>query len=135
MAGGRTAHSTYGIPVKAADISDCDISEQRADLIREADLLIWDEVAQMGAREVNALDILLQRIMGVTAPFGNKRVLFACDLLQQAVIVPHAGEGSAAFTVRLQTHFSMQQKMKKRCRGRAEGRAEGWSDGSDGGPG
>ena len=47
MPGGRTAHSRFKIPIKLEDNSVCNFTKQSgtAELLREASLIIWDEVA------------------------------------------------------------------------------------------
>ncbi|XP_075113226.1 uncharacterized protein LOC107763530 isoform X2 [Nicotiana tabacum] len=48
LPGGRTAHSHFKIPIDIDEHSSCNISKQSAlvGLIREAKLIIWDEVWQ-----------------------------------------------------------------------------------------
>lgn len=45
LPGGRTAHSSFKIPLKINESSSCSISKQSqlVNLIREVDFLIWDE--------------------------------------------------------------------------------------------
>ena len=45
LQGGRTAHSTFKIPIPCHESSVCNIKNNSAlaDLIRSADLIIWDE--------------------------------------------------------------------------------------------
>ena len=47
MPGGRTAHSRFKNPIKLQDNSVCNFTKQSgtATLLREASLIIWDEVA------------------------------------------------------------------------------------------
>ena len=47
MPGGRTAHSIFKIPIKLEENSVCIFTKQSgtASLLREASVIIWDEVA------------------------------------------------------------------------------------------
>ena len=47
MPGGRTAHSIFKIPIKLEENSVCNFTKQSgtASLLREASVIIWDEVA------------------------------------------------------------------------------------------
>jgi hypothetical protein len=47
--GGRTAHSRFKIPIDLHDDSTCNITQQMkvAELVRKADLIIWDEALMM----------------------------------------------------------------------------------------
>ncbi len=47
--GDRTAHSRFKIPIDLHDDSTCNITQQMkvAELVRKADLIIWDEALMM----------------------------------------------------------------------------------------
>jgi hypothetical protein len=49
LLGGRTAHSRFKIPIALHDESTCNITQQMkvAELVRKADLIIWDEALMM----------------------------------------------------------------------------------------
>ncbi len=49
LLGGRTAHSRFKIPIDLHNESTCNITQQMkvAELVREADLIIWDEAPMM----------------------------------------------------------------------------------------
>jgi len=49
LPGGRTAHSRFKIPIDLHDESTCNITQQMkvAELVRKADLIIWDEAPMM----------------------------------------------------------------------------------------
>ncbi|KAI5822406.1 hypothetical protein K523DRAFT_318286 [Schizophyllum commune Tattone D] len=59
LRGGRTAHSTFKIPIiTLSDASTCSFSKSsaRADLLRAADLIIWDEVLMQHRYTVETLE-------------------------------------------------------------------------------
>lgn len=49
LPGGKTAHSTFCIPLKINEKSTCNVKQQdpRAKLLRETSLIIWDEAPMM----------------------------------------------------------------------------------------
>ena len=57
--GGRTAHSTFAIPVHGlTDESTCAMGAQTylAKRAREADLLVWDEISMPSKNQIDAVD-------------------------------------------------------------------------------
>ncbi|KAL1657395.1 PIF1-like helicase-domain-containing protein, partial [Schizophyllum commune] len=78
LRGGRTAHSTFKIPIiTLSDASTCSFSKSsaRADLLRAADLIIWDEVLMQHRYTVETLERTLRDICSSTVVFGGKVVL------------------------------------------------------------
>jgi hypothetical protein len=90
LPGGRTVHSRFKIPIKLTDNSMCGFTKQSgtAELLKEAALIIWDEVAMTKRQAVEALDRSLQDIMGCALPFGGKIVVFGGDFRQVLPVVP-----------------------------------------------
>jgi hypothetical protein len=89
MPGGRTAHSRFKIPIKLTDYSMCGFTKQSgtAELLKQASLIIWDEVAMTKRQAVETLDRSLQDIMGCPLPFGGKVVVFGGDFRQVLPVV------------------------------------------------
>ena len=56
--------------------------------MREASLIIWDEVAMTRRPSVETLDRSLQDITGSFEPFGGKVMVFGCDFRQVLPVVP-----------------------------------------------
>ena len=87
---GRTAHSTFGIPVKEdnSDIS-CRIrpGSAQAKLICAAKFIIWDELPMANRAAVEAVDTLLQTLKSSAAPFGGIPFLGVGDFRQVAPVV------------------------------------------------
>ena len=81
LPGGRTAHSRFKIPIKVGDNAVCNFTKQSgtAELLRQASLSIWDEVAMTKRQAVETLDRSLQDIMESSLPFGGKVMVFGGD--------------------------------------------------------
>ena len=81
LQGGRTAHSVFKIPIPCDSESVCTISMESAlaAVIREADLITWDEVVICVRYCIEAVDQTLGEIMGeATNLFGGKFILYSC---------------------------------------------------------
>ena len=76
---GSTAHSMFGIGiVHGAEIlmttnvpSNISMESQRAQLLRSADLVLWDEMPMANKLDLNCVDWLLQEVRGDDRPFGG----------------------------------------------------------------
>ncbi|XP_012856955.1 PREDICTED: ATP-dependent DNA helicase PIF1-like [Erythranthe guttata] len=90
MPGGRTAHSRFKIPLDANASSSCSISKQSgaAELLRKAQLIIWDEAPMAKRWAIENVDKCLQDIMGNDKYFGGKVVVFGGDFRQVLPVVP-----------------------------------------------
>ncbi|GAU30751.1 hypothetical protein TSUD_145490 [Trifolium subterraneum] len=85
---GKTAHSTFCIPLEINDKSTCNITQgsHRADLLRAASLIIWDEAPMMNRHCFEAFDRTLKDLMSKvdpdnkTKPFGGKVVVLGGDV-------------------------------------------------------
>ena len=88
MPGGRTAHSRFKIPIKVEDnyVSNFTKQSGTATLLREASLIIWDEVAMTRRQAVETLDRSLQDITGCDLLFGGKVIVFGGE--QVLPVVP-----------------------------------------------
>ena len=88
---GATAHSTFKIPIEGLhDTSTCNISVQtaRAQQIRDAALIVWDEAPMMHRFSVQAVDRTLRDIMNRDdTPFGGKVVVFGGDFRQTLPVI------------------------------------------------
>jgi hypothetical protein len=63
--GDRTAHSRFKILIDLHDESTCNITQQMkvAELVRKADLIIWNEASMMHRRTFKAVDRTLHNLM------------------------------------------------------------------------
>ena len=86
MEGGRTAHNMFRFPLDfSADSCTWGITNgtQRADLIRRASLIIFDEACMADRRLLELLDRSLKDLMGNSeAVFGGKPILLCGDFRQ-----------------------------------------------------
>jgi aromatic ring hydroxylase len=90
MVGGRTAHSMFKIPVEnLTDESLYSISKesQRADLLRQTRLIIWDEASPQHRHTFEALDKTCRDLRDDNRFFGGISVVFGGDFQQTLPIV------------------------------------------------
>nr|GEX19457.1 DNA helicase [Tanacetum cinerariifolium] len=92
---GRTAHSRFQIPLNLKDECICNIrkNSQLADLLRQTDLIIWDEAPMNDRRCFEALDRSLSDILnGPNTLFGGKSIMlggFTTYMLRQNMRLHH----------------------------------------------
>ncbi|KAG3237306.1 hypothetical protein PI124_g17699 [Phytophthora idaei] len=82
LMGGRTAHSTFKIPLKLNDTSICSIFKQfhLKGLIQKASLVIWDEAPMAHRYAFEAVDRSLRDLMdNDDGPFGGKVFVLSGD--------------------------------------------------------
>lgn len=95
LAGGRTAHSRFKIPVPTLHDSVCSVraNSRDADELRQAAMVIWDEASMAHAYSVQAVDQLLRDLTRTDAPFGGKVVVLGGDFRQTLPVVRRATRG------------------------------------------
>jgi hypothetical protein len=82
ISSGRTAHSMFKIPIDGLDDrSICSIAKrsQRAELMRAAKVIIWDEIGAQHRYAVEAVDRTLRDTRGADQPFGGLTVVLGGD--------------------------------------------------------
>ena len=98
--GGWTAHSMFKLPFEDNDVPGalCNIrgESQRAELIRNCDLIIWDELSMTHKYCVEALNKTLRHLLNTDSLFGGKTILFSGYWRQVGPVVKY---GSASDTV------------------------------------
>jgi hypothetical protein len=89
---GKTAHSTFKIPLDLHKDSVCNISKRSglAQLLKEVNLIIWDEVPMTNRFAIEALDRSLQDICDSSSAFGGKVMVFIGDFRQILPVLPRA---------------------------------------------
>ncbi|KAL5699213.1 hypothetical protein ACHQM5_030148 [Ranunculus cassubicifolius] len=89
LTGGRTAHSTFKLPLEIMDNSVCGFvkNSDRAIFLKKADLIIWDEVPMQHRHCVEAVNRTLQDIRNDEAPFGGITVVLGGDFRQTLPII------------------------------------------------
>ncbi len=80
---GKTAHSQFKIPLKADGETFCNIPRQSklAELLRQADFILWDEITLMSKHCFTSLRRTLKDRTG-TDDFGEKMIVFEGDFRQ-----------------------------------------------------
>src|SRR5512145_443822 len=99
LMGGRTAHSTFRIPIKLNENSTCSIYKQShlKALIEKASLIIWDEAPMTHLHAFEAVDRTLRDLMNnEQEPFGGKVFVLSGDFRQ---ILPVVVRGTPADTI------------------------------------
>ncbi|XP_021765519.1 uncharacterized protein LOC110730050 [Chenopodium quinoa] len=93
LPGGKTAHSTFKIPFDPDQHSVCNFKKDstRADLIREASLIIWDEAPMTHRLAFEAVDRHFKDICSDSRVFGGKLVVLGGDFRQILPVVPDEG--------------------------------------------
>ena len=91
--GGCTSHSAFKIPIRIHESSTCSITKTSdlADLIWNANLVIWDEAPMQHRHIHEAVDCTFQDIRNSNAPFGGLSIVFGGDFQQ---ILPVIIKGS-----------------------------------------
>ena len=91
LEGGRTAHSTFKIPLQVNDTSFCNITRRSHAylLLRETSIIIWDEVPMQHKYAVDAVNRTIQDLLENNSPFGGITVLFGGDFRQTLPVIPH----------------------------------------------
>lgn len=81
MSGGCTAHSRFGIPIDVHESSESNYSKQepKAQLIKRARLILWDEAPMAKRCAIEMVDRFLRDIMNNNELFSGKVVVFGGD--------------------------------------------------------
>jgi hypothetical protein len=88
---GRTVSSTFQIPIDLDEISNSTMSlnSKKARLLKEADLIIWDEAPMAPLHALNAINRLMKKLMAKDHYFGGKFILLGGDFRQIPPVVAH----------------------------------------------
>ena len=96
LPGGLTAHSTFKLPFgdDATEGSICGVKaeSQRAEVLKRASLIVWDEVVMSSKYAPEALHLTLQDLCQNDLPFGGKTILFSGDWRQVALVLKYGTE-------------------------------------------
>jgi hypothetical protein len=93
LEGGRTAHSTFKIPIPITDTSTAGVKKNTHmhDVLKQTKAIIWDEVPMQHKHAVASVDRLLRDLLNeANKPFGGITVLFGGDFRQTLPVVPRA---------------------------------------------
>jgi len=113
LLGSKTAHSRFKIPIDLHNESTCNITQQMkvAELVRKADLIIWDEAPMMHRQAFEAVDQTLRDLMQLDDAkatekiFGGKIVVLGGDFRQILPVVPKGGREDIVSASLLRSHL------------------------------
>ncbi len=113
LLGGRTAYSRFKIPINLHDESTCNIIQQMkvAELVRKANLIIWDEALMMHRQAFEVIDHTLHDLMqlddahATEKVIGGKTVVLSGDFRQILPVVPKGGLEDIINAYLLQSHL------------------------------
>ena len=111
LPGGATAHSLFGLPIdmpKFAATSSIRAQEPRAEVLRRAVLILWDEASMVPLAALDCVERLLRDLTGDSRAFGGKVLVLGGDFRQLLPVMPGANEPEQVANTILQ-HFSMRQ--------------------------
>jgi hypothetical protein len=99
LLGGKTAHSRFKILIDLHDESTYNITQQMkvVELVRKADMIIWDEAPMMHCRAFEVVDRTLRDLMqlddaqAIEKIFGGKIVVLGGDFRQILPVVSKGG--------------------------------------------
>ena len=91
--GGRTAHSTFKLPIPTLEDSVCGVKLQtsEATVIREAKIILWDEIFNIHRLCIEVVEKFLRDLMGNNLPFGGKVVVLGGDPRQIPSVIRKGG--------------------------------------------
>jgi ATP-dependent DNA helicase PIF1 len=90
----------FGIPVRQSSselMSKISVFSGRAELIRQAALIVWEEFPMANKAAIECVDALLRQIMCNDLPFGNKPFLALGDFRQVAPVLRDVTAPAAVF--------------------------------------
>jgi ATP-dependent DNA helicase PIF1 len=89
MKGGRTVHSGFKLPVRLLETSTSHMKQTHAEaeIIRQAKLIIIDEVTMLPKHGLRCIDFLLKELMQNDRPFGGKVIVIGGDFRQTLPVV------------------------------------------------
>lgn len=89
MPRGQTSHTRFKIPIDVDIDITCGIKKQSqiAALLRETDVIIWDEVAPQNRHQIEAVNECLKDIRDSPDDFGGVTVVFGGDWAQTLPVV------------------------------------------------
>ena len=97
LAGGRTAHSTFRLPLNLAtnETPICNVGKntKEAELLKQAKIIMIDECSMLHKKGLEAVDRLMQDLKGNNSLFGGVTFVLAGDFRQCLPVI--AGGNSA----------------------------------------
>ncbi|CAJ0607065.1 unnamed protein product [Cylicocyclus nassatus] len=95
---GRTAHSTFSLPLKRLtenSVANVDAASLQGRMLRTVDVIIWDEISMQSRFAVECVDRLLRDVAAPEnrdQPFGSVVMVFGGDWCQFLPVIPGASK-------------------------------------------
>jgi len=105
LEGGTTVHSLFKAPIACDSETTCNINvnSELADLIRNTELIVWDEAVMAHKDLFSTVNKTLKDIMRDDNYFGNKLMLLGGDFRQILPVVHNGNRASISKSI-TQTH-------------------------------
>lgn len=92
MAGGMTAHRTFGLPINMDDQMQSNLINKlncrHCQELRDTDVFLIDEITMMVRHGIRIIDCFLKKLMNNDVLFGGKIIVFGGDFRQLLPVVP-----------------------------------------------
>ncbi|KAF4524204.1 hypothetical protein B566_EDAN013323 [Ephemera danica] len=95
---GSTCHYTFGLPIKitSTSTSTVEFHSNKASALREAHVLINDEISMFQKEAFHIVDEILQAIMNNNKPFGGKLLIVSGDFKQLLPVISNFSANATA---------------------------------------
>ena len=92
LKGGRTAHSTFKIPLEVSSQTMCDLTPRCAisSFIISSKIIVWDECSMISKDLIEIVDRTFRDLTKINLPFGGRLIVFGGDFRQVLPIIPKA---------------------------------------------
>ncbi|KAF4530245.1 hypothetical protein B566_EDAN017477 [Ephemera danica] len=95
---GSTCHYTFGLPIKitSTSTSTLELHSNKATILREAHVLIIDEISMFQKEALRIVDEILQAVMNNNKPFGGKLLIVGGDFQQLLPVINNVSANATA---------------------------------------
>ncbi|KAL3071933.1 hypothetical protein niasHS_017226 [Heterodera schachtii] len=114
LIGGGTAHRHFYVPNDVGDETPpmLNFESTKAQHLRDADLIIIDEISMLSNKVLRYIDRLLRDVCAGAAPFGGKAIVLSGDWRQLAPVVEHGTrEDQVAESIKMEKLFKSFKKL------------------------
>ncbi|KAF4527518.1 hypothetical protein B566_EDAN015618 [Ephemera danica] len=95
---GSTCHYTFGLPIKitSTSTSTLELHSNKATVLREAHVLIIDEISMFQKEALRIVDEILRVVMNNNKPFGGKLLIVGGDFQQLLPVINNVSANATA---------------------------------------
>ncbi|KAL3073743.1 hypothetical protein niasHS_015485 [Heterodera schachtii] len=114
LIGGGTAHRHFFVPNDVTDETApmLNFEAEKAQQLREADLIIIDEISMLSSKVLRYIERLLRDVCAGALPFGGKVIVLSGDWRQLAPVVEHGTrEDQVAESIKMDRLFKGFEKL------------------------